>query len=170
MTAPEAGRPPVDGATADDRWAGAPPAGRPGAIRRRLPYLRSTLIASAVLLVVAVPLGAGLRGATGAVGVVAGVALVVFSYLVSGVSVAWADAVHPRLIMSVGLVTYVTKIAILGVVMSAVAATGWAGLAPMGVAIIAAVVVWTSTQLVWTVRAPLPYVQVDGEQSRSDVA
>ena len=137
----------------------APSAGQPGAIRQRLPYLRTTLLASAALLAVAVPVGTVLRGPTGAAGAAAGVALVVFSYLVSGFSVAWADAVNPRLIMSVGLVTYAIKIAILGVVMSVIAATGWSGLVPMGAAIIAAVAVWTISQLVWTVRAPLPYVQ-----------
>ncbi|GAB3152565.1 hypothetical protein GCM10027290_43500 [Micromonospora sonneratiae] len=137
----------------------APAAGQPGAIRKRLPYLRTTLLASVALLVVAVPVGAMLRGPTGALGVAAGVALVVFSYLVSGVSVAWADAVNPRLIMSVGLVTYAIKIVILGVVMAVIAATGWSGLAPMGAAIIAAVAVWTITHLVWAVRSPLPYVE-----------
>ncbi|SCG33788.1 hypothetical protein [Micromonospora halophytica] len=134
----------------------APRAGQPGAIRARLPYLRLPLLACAALALVAVPAAAVLRGATGAAGVAAGIALVVVSYLVSGVSVAWADAVNPRLIMSVGLVTYATKIVLLGVVMAAVATTGWAGLSDMGVAIIAAVVVWTGAHLTWALRSPLP--------------
>jgi ATP synthase protein I len=146
----------------------APPAGTPGAIRRRLPYLRAALPAAAVLLTLAVPAGAVARGAAGAAGAAAGVALVVLSFLVSGFSVAWADAVHPRLIMPVGLVTYVTKIVVLGVVMWLVAATGWAGLAPMGVAIIAGVVVWTGAHLLWAVRAPLPYVIPDAARSGVD--
>ncbi|MDG4828790.1 hypothetical protein O7627_05650 [Solwaraspora sp. WMMD1047] len=154
--------------TTTDPAVPAPPAGRPGAIRHRLPYLRATLPASAVLLAVAVPVGAVLRGGPGAAGAAAGVALVVVSYLISGVSVAWADAVHPRLIMSVGLLTYVFKIVLLGVVMALVAATGWDGLAPMGVTIIAAVVVWTAVHLAWVVRAPLPYVQVDAEWPTPD--
>jgi len=114
--------------------------------------------ASGVLLVPAVGLGVLLRGTAGAVGAAAGVALVVLSYLVSGVSVAWADAVHPRMIMSVGLVTYAIKIVLLGVVMSAIAATGWPGLGPMGAAIVAAVVVWTVAHVIWAVRVPLPEV------------
>nr|MDT0662889.1 hypothetical protein [Micromonospora sp. DSM 115978] len=148
----------------------APPAGQPGAIRRRLPYLRATLPASAVLLVVGVLVGGLLRGFPGAAGAAAGVALVTVSYLISGLSVAWADAVHPRLIMSVGLLTYVVKIVILGVVMAGVAATDWAGLAPMGVAIIVAVLVWTAFHLAWVLRAPLPYVQVDAQPSRPDAS
>lgn len=139
--------------------AGAPPAGQPGAIRRRLPYLRVTLLASAVLTLLAVPVGAVVAGGAGAAGAAAGVALVVLSYLVSGFSVAWADAVHPRLVLPVGLGTYAAKIVLLGVVMWLIAGTGWSGLAPMGVAIIAAVVVWTTSHLVWAVRSPLPYVE-----------
>lgn len=139
--------------------AGAPPAGQPGALRRRLPYLRVTLPASAVLLLVGVVAGAVVAGGAGAAGVAAGVALVVLSYLVSGLSVAWADSVHPRLIFPVGLGTYATKIVLLGLVMWGIARTGWSGLAPMGAAIIAAVLVWTVSHLVWAVRSPLPYVE-----------
>ncbi|NLU76809.1 hypothetical protein HCA58_00060 [Micromonospora sp. HNM0581] len=151
MSAPRTGEP---GGTATSE----PRAGEPGAVRARLPHLRLPLLACAVLAVVAVPAAAVLRGPTGAAGVAAGVALVVVSYLISGFSVAWADAVHPRLIMSVGLVTYVTKIVILGVVMGAVAAAGWPGLPDMGVSIIAAVVVWTGAHLTWALRSPLPTV------------
>ncbi|GIJ78154.1 hypothetical protein SAMN05443287_103137 [Micromonospora phaseoli] len=151
MSAPRAGEP---GVPATD----VPRAGEPGAIRARLPYLRLPLLACAALAVVGVPAAAVLRGPTGAAGVAAGIALVVVSYLISGLSVAWADAVHPKLIMSVGLVTYVTKIVILGVVMAAVAATGWPGLPDLGVAIIAAVVVWTGAHLTWALRSPLPTV------------
>ncbi|HEX5594534.1 MAG TPA: hypothetical protein VFX61_00705 [Micromonosporaceae bacterium] len=141
----------------------APRAGQPGAIRQRLPYLRSTLSASLVLLVVAVGVAALLRGPAGAAGAAAGVALVLVSYLISGVSVAWADAVHPRMIMPVGLVTYAVKVVVLGVAMAAVAATGWSGLGPMGATIIAAVMVWTGAHLVWAVRSPLPYVEPESE-------
>ncbi len=151
MTAPRAGEPGVPPMT-------APRAGEPGAIRARLPHLRLPLLACAALAVVAVPAAALLRGPAGAAGVAAGIALVIVSYLVSSFSVAWADAVHPRLIMSVGLVTYATKIVFLGVAMAAVASTGWPGLPDMGVSIIAAVVVWTGAHLTWALRSPLPTV------------
>ncbi|HEX6968426.1 MAG TPA: hypothetical protein VF174_06415 [Micromonosporaceae bacterium] len=132
-------------------------------IRERLPYLRTTLAASAVLLLIAAPVAAVLRGAGGVAGALAGVALVVFSYLVSGLSVAWADSVDPKLIMPVGLITYAVKVVVLGVVMAAIASTGWSGLAPMGATVIAAVVVWTGAHLVWAVRSPLPYVEPSRE-------
>ena len=165
--APDGAVPPVDAVAPGGRWPSsvdAPRAGQPGAVRLRLPYLRTTLLASAVLLVVAVPVAAVVAGGAGALGVAAGVVLVVVSYLVSGLSVAWADAVNPRLVLPFGLGTYATKIVVLGVVMWVIASTGWSGLTPMGVAIIAAVVVWTAAHLTWAVRSPLPYVQPVADQ------
>ncbi|MEV6813243.1 hypothetical protein [Micromonospora sp. NPDC051296] len=156
MTAPRAGEPGVPPMS-------APRAGEPGAIRARLPHLRLPLLACAVLALVGVPAAALLRGPTGAAGVAAGIALVIVSYLISSLSVAWADAVHPKLIMSVGLLTYVTKIVFLGVALAAVAATGWSGLPDMGVSIIAAVVVWTGAHLTWALRSPLPTVDRSSE-------
>ncbi|GGM44056.1 hypothetical protein GCM10011608_31000 [Micromonospora sonchi] len=135
-----------------------PRAGETGAIRARLPHLRLPLLACAALAVAGVPVAAWLRGTTGAAGVVAGIGLVVVSYLISSLSVAWADAVHPKLIMPVGLVTYATKMIFLGVVMAAVAATGWAGLPDLGVAVIAAVLVWIGAHVAWALRSPLPIV------------
>ncbi|WP_341717375.1 hypothetical protein QQG74_26310 [Micromonospora sp. FIMYZ51] len=140
-------------------YAEQPSAGEPGAIRARLPYLRLPLFACAVLAVLGVPAAAWLRGPTGAAGVAAGIALVVVSYLISGLSVAWADAVHPKLIMPVGLATYGVKIVVLGLVMMALAAAGWPGLPDLGVAAIAAVVVWTGAHLTWALRTPLPTVR-----------
>ncbi|WP_433551323.1 hypothetical protein ACQP08_27185 [Micromonospora zamorensis] len=133
-----------------------PRAGEPGAIRVRLPHLRPTLLSCAVLAVLAIPLAAVLEGAEGAAGAAAGIALVVVSYLISGFSVAWADAINPRMVMSVGLVTYGVKIVILGLTMAAIATTGWGGLRVMGIAVIVAVVVWTGAHLAWALRSPLP--------------
>jgi ATP synthase protein I len=47
--------------------------------------------------------------------------------------------------------------------MAVIAASGWAGLPAMGVAIIAATLSWTTAQAVWTWRARIPYVEI-GEQ------
>ena len=77
-------------------------------MKGRLRHLPSGLLASAVLLVVGVVRGGLLRGGAGAAGAAAGVLLVAASYTVSSLAIAWADSVHPRLVMSVGLTTYYT--------------------------------------------------------------
>jgi len=104
-----------------------------------------------------VPAGAVLSGAPGALGALAGVGLVVVSYVISGLSVAWADSINPRLVLPIGLLTYALKFILFGIAMAAVARTGWPGLVPMGVTVLVAVVVWTGTHLWWTLRAPDPY-------------
>jgi ATP synthase protein I len=119
------------------------------------------LLASAVLLVVGVPVGGVLAGGAGAAGVAAGVGLVVFSYLVSSLVVAWVDLVARHLLLVVGLLTYVVKFAVFGAAMYSVWQTGWAGLVAMGIAVIVATVVWTGTQLWWILTAKIPYVELD---------
>lgn len=132
-------------------------------MRDRLQWVRWPLYGSAGLLAVAVVAGAALAGPVGAAAAVAGVLVVVASYLGSGVAIAWADRIDPRLILPVGLVAYVVKFSLLGVVLFGVAASGWDGVAPMAVAMIAATLVWIVAQVWWTWRARLPYVET-GQQ------
>jgi hypothetical protein len=131
-------------------------------MKKRLTHLPAGLLASAVLLVSGLVLGGALRGAVGAAGAAAGVLLVAASYTVSSVVIAWADSIHPRLVMPAGLVTYALKFTLIGVVMAAIAASHWAGLVPMGVSIIATALGWLVAQSVWTWRARIPYVEIDG--------
>lgn len=130
-------------------------------MRKRLRHLPSGLLASAALLAVGVPLAAVLRGGPAAIGVVAGVLLVALSYVISSVVVAWVDRVDPRLILPVGLLTYVVKVAVIGLVMWRIQVTGWTGLPAMGVAIIATVLGWITAQAWWTWRARIPYVEIE---------
>jgi ATP synthase protein I len=130
-------------------------------VKRRLRHLPASLVASAVLLVVGVPLGGVFAGGAGAAGVAAGVTLVVFSYLVSSLVVAWVDLVARHLLLAVGLLTYVLKFTAFGVAMYSVWQTGWAGLTAMGISVIVATVVWTGTQLWWILTAKIPYVELD---------
>jgi hypothetical protein len=129
--------------------------------RKRLRHLPAGLAASGVLLVVGLAVGGAMRGWAGAAGAAAGVGLVATSYVISTLAVAWADSVNPRLIMPVGLATYVVKVILIGVGMAAIAGTGWAGLVPMGCAVMASAVGWIVAQAWWTWHARIPYVEVD---------
>jgi hypothetical protein len=124
----------------------------------RLRHLPSGLTATAVLLVLGVPAGVLLRGAPGAAGVAAGVALVAASYVLGSVVIAWADSVDPKLVLPVGLMTYALKFTLIGVVMAAIAASHWAGLQPMGVAVLASALGWIVAQSWWTWHARIAYV------------
>jgi ATP synthase protein I len=134
------------------------------AVVKRLTHLPMALLASAILLVVGVVIGWLVRGGVGAAGVAAGIGLVVLSYVLSSVVIAVVDAINPRLLIPIGLAAYTLKFIVIGLVMWAIAASGWDGLAPMGVAIIAGVLVWTFAQSVWTYRAKILYVDPDDHE------
>ena len=118
----------------------------------RLRHLPALLLASAVLAVLAGLVGGFLRGTEGALGAVAGVAVVVASYTFSTLLIAWADSVDTNLVLPFGLIGYVTKFTLIGVAMAAIAASGWPGLEPMGVGVIVGVVGWSGAQIWWVVR------------------
>lgn len=124
----------------------------------RLRHLPAGLAASAVVLVVGVVAGALARGGSAAAGAAVGVLLVAASYSLSSLVIAWADRVEPRLVLPVGLFTYVIKFTVIGVVMYVVAGSGWSGLPAMGIALIAAVFAWMLAQSWWTWHARIPYV------------
>ncbi|MFV2012072.1 MULTISPECIES: hypothetical protein [Micromonosporaceae] len=130
-------------------------------MRSRLRHLPVPSMVSAVLLVVLAGVGGWLDGVPGAVGAVVGVALVAASYVASSLALAWADSVHPRMVLSVGLLTYSLKFALLGVAVFAVAASDWPGQRMLAVAIIVATVGWITAQVWWTFRARIPYVEID---------
>ena len=132
-------------------------------MRRRLNHLPSGLVASAALLVVGAVVGGLLRGTAGAVGAAAGVLLVAASYTLSSLIIAWADTIDPRLVLPAALMTYTLKIALLFVLFVGLSAAGWRGLAPMGVSVMATALAWIVAQSVWTWRARIPYVEINGQ-------
>lgn len=132
-----------------------------GEIRRRLRHLPSGLLASAVLFVGGVGVGAALQGGVGAAGAVLGVGLVATSFTVSSVVLAWADSINPTLVLPVGLMTYVLKFTVIGIACYALASTGWDGLPAFGVAVIVATLGWATAQAWWTWFAKTPYVDVE---------
>jgi hypothetical protein len=120
----------------------------------RLRHLPLLLTVSGVLIAAAALLGGVLRDGAGAVGAALGVGIVTASYLISTLLIAWADAVRPALVLPVGMTAYAVKFTVIGVVMAAVAASGWDGLVPLGLGVVAGVVAWTATQIIWVVRNP----------------
>jgi hypothetical protein len=129
-------------------------------VRKRLAQLWPALGASAVALVVCVIGGLIASGGVGALGAASGVALVVASYTVSTLILAWLDLVNRAMILPVGLLTYVLKFAAFGVFLYVVQAADWAGTQAMAASIAVTVVVWVTMQAVWVYRSRIPYVDL----------
>jgi|SRR5690606_8632816 len=113
---------------------------------RHLPIITAVVGVVAVLSAALGGLAAGNAGATGAA---AGVLLVLFSYVLSTVAIAWADSVSPRLVFPVGMTAYLTKFGVFGVALVALLDSDWAGKLPMAAGIGAGVVAWNATHIWW---------------------
>jgi hypothetical protein len=129
-------------------------------VRKRLAHLRPTLIASAIILVVGAVAGLVGGGAVSVVGVVAGVGLVVFSYTISSVIIAYTDLRARSMLLAVGLATYLIKFTAFGGVLYVVNESRWDGAIPMAGGIVAGTVAWVTTQAVWVYRSRIPYVDL----------
>jgi hypothetical protein len=114
-----------------------------------LPFLSAVSFA---LLLCAASVGFFAGGATAAAGAAAGVALVTVSFTMSTLVIAWADTVRPALVMPLGLLTYVVKYTLLGLIMVAVISSGWPGRVPLGWGVVAGVLGWTAVQIWWVAR------------------
>ncbi|WP_203987106.1 hypothetical protein [Virgisporangium aurantiacum] len=129
-------------------------------VRGRMTHLPVGLKTSAVIFVLMVAGGAVLGGLTGALGAAAGVGIVVASFTVSSLVIAWADSVHPTLVLPVGMFTYILKFTAIGFAMAAVVASGWDGLTALGVGVAVATIGWATAQAWWVWHARIPYVDV----------
>jgi hypothetical protein len=114
-----------------------------------LPFLTSASIA---LLLWAASVGFLVGGAPIALAAAAGVAITTVSYTMSTLVIAWADTVRPALVMPLGLLTYVVKYTLLGVILVFSVTSDWPGKAALGWGVVAGVVVWTGLQIWWVVH------------------
>ncbi|MDR7281069.1 hypothetical protein [Catenuloplanes atrovinosus] len=113
------------------------------------------LAATAVLTVVLAVAGLAVDGRAGLLGALLGVALMAGGYLLSNLAVAWADSVMPKLVLTVGLATYIFKITLLGTVLLVVVDRDWAGVRMTAVGMVCALVIWISAQVWSSMRAPV---------------
>jgi hypothetical protein len=117
-----------------------------------LPFLTAFSVA---LMICAASVGFFAGGADAAVGAAAGVGVVTVSFTMTTLVFAWADTVRPALVLPLGLLTYVVKYALLGVIMVFVISSEWPGRLAMGWGIVAGVLGWTAVQIWWVARTSL---------------
>ena len=123
----------------------------------RLGHIWWPLAATAVLTVVLAVVGQLVDGGPGLLGALLGVGLMAGGYLISNLAIAWADSVMPKLVLTVGLATYVFKITLLGLVLLVVIDTDWAGVRMTTIGMVCALVIWISAQIWSTMRTPVTW-------------
>ena len=120
--------------------------------RWRVEHLPFLTAASIALLLCAASVGFFAGGSAAALGAAAGVALTTVSFTMSTLVIAWADTVRPALLMPLGLLVYVVKYSLLGVILAFVISSEWPGRTAMGWGVVAGVLGWTSVQIWWVAR------------------
>jgi len=120
--------------------------------RWRVEHLPFLTAASIALLLCAASIGFLSGGSPAALGAAAGVALTTVSFTMSTLVIAWADTVRPALLMPLGLLAYVVKYSLLGVILAYVISSEWPGRTAMGWGVVAGVLGWTSVQIWWVAR------------------
>lgn len=120
--------------------------------RWRVEHLPFLTAASIALLLGAASVGYLAGGLPAASGAAAGVALTTVSFTMSTLVIAWADTVRPALLMPLGMVAYVVKYSLLGVILAAVVSSDWPGRTAMGWGVVVGVLGWTSVQIWWVAR------------------
>jgi hypothetical protein len=118
----------------------------------RIEHLPLLSAVSMALLLCAGSVGFLTGGPDSALGAAAGVLIVTVSYTMSTLVIAWADTVRPALLMPLGMLTYVVKYSLLGVILAIGVSIEWPGWDALGWGIVAAVVVWTGVQAWWVHR------------------
>lgn len=113
----------------------------------RLGHIWWPLAATAVLAVVLAVVGQVVDGRPGLLGALLGVGLLAGGYLVSNMAIAWADSVMPKLVLTVGLATYIFKITTLGAVLLMVVDQNWGGVRMTAIGMICTMLIWISAQI-----------------------
>ncbi|GAB7043549.1 hypothetical protein JCM9533A_74000 [Catenuloplanes niger JCM 9533] len=119
----------------------------------RLGHIWWPLAATTVLAVVLAVVGRVVDDGPGLLGALLGVGLLTGGYLVSNLALAWADSIMPKLVLTIGLATYIFKITMLGVVLLVVIDQNWAGVRMTAIGMICTMVIWISAQIWSSVRA-----------------
>jgi hypothetical protein len=120
--------------------------------RWRVEHLPLLTASSMALLLCAASAGYLAGGVTDAFAAAAGVAIVTVSYTMSTLVIAWADTVRPALLMPLGLLVYMVKYALLGIILVFTVESSWTGKAALGWGVVAGVVGWTAVQIWWVTR------------------
>ncbi|MDR6325401.1 hypothetical protein [Actinoplanes couchii] len=120
--------------------------------RWRIEHLPLLTAVSTALLFCAFSAGYLARGVEAGVGAAAGVLIVTVSFTMSTLVIAWADTVRPALLLPLGMLTYVVKYSLLGVILAIGVDIPWPGWSALGWGIVAGVVVWTGVQAWWVHR------------------
>jgi ATP synthase protein I len=120
----------------------------------------TTAAVGAVMAVISLAVGGG----KGLLGSVLGIALVAVFFAISVVAVARAAKVSPQAMMITAMTTYIVKILVLLFFVVRFASSTAFNTKLFGLTALVCILAWTASQVTWSLRLKIPYVEPDGER------
>ena len=120
--------------------------------RWRIEHLPFVTAVGVALVLCAASAGLLAGGPAAALGAAAGVLVVTVGVTLTTLTIAWADAIRPELVMPAGLGIFLTKYALIVLLLFSVSSIGWDGFRPMIWGVAAGSVLLTGVQAWWLTR------------------
>jgi ATP synthase protein I len=126
--------------------------------------VRRSAAVTAATAAVMVAVSAAVAGGKGVLGALLGTALVVVFFAISVVAVSAAARVSAQAMMITAIGTYVIKILVLILLLSRYSSTTAFSPRMFGLTALACILAWTFSQVGWSMRLRVPYVEPEGKR------
>jgi ATP synthase protein I len=126
-------------------------------------FRRSAAVTAAVAAVM-VALSTAIGGGKGALGALLGTAIVTAFFAVSMIAVGAAARVSPQVMMVTAMATYTVKILVLLLFVARFSNSTAFNPRLFGLTAIVCILAWSASQVTWSLRLKIAYVEPDGER------
>jgi len=126
--------------------------------------LRRSAAMTAAVAAVMVALSTAIGGGKGALGALLGTAIVAAFFAISVFAVGRAARVSPQAMMITAMATYIAKILALLLFVARFRNSTAFNPRLFGLTAIVCILAWSASQVTWSLRLKIPYVEPDGER------
>ena len=126
--------------------------------------LRRSAAVTAAAAAVMVALSAVIGGGKGALGALLAIAIVTAFFAISVIAVGAAARVSPQAMMITAMATYIAKILLLLLFVARFSNSTAFNPRLFGLTAIVCILAWSASQVTWSLRLKIPYVEPDGER------
>jgi ATP synthase protein I len=126
--------------------------------------LRRSAAVTAAVAAVMVALSTAVGGGKGALGALLGTAIVTAFFAISVIAVGRAAKVSPQAMMVTAMATYLAKILVLLLFVARFSNSTAFNPRLFGLTAIVCILAWSASQVTWSLRLKIPYVEPDGER------
>jgi len=126
--------------------------------------LRRSAAMTAAVAAVMVALSTAIGGGKGALGALLGTAIVAAFFAISVFAVGRAAKVSPQAMMITAMATYIAKILALLLFVARFRNSTAFNPRLFGLTAIVCILAWSASQVTWSLRLKIPYIEPDGER------